>query len=323
MKLDDLLADAALPQPEVDLDGALADVARRGQRRRHLVATTLVASVITVVATSAAVAWSVSRSDSDRVLATADDPSATDGSEQTTPSDPPRIWRHDEASPGGHDAIVRGWVTYDPELDCLFLLGDDGTRHPVIWPYGTEASADGPGVVLPGGQLARVGDLVEGSGGYGPGASFDIPDDCYQPDGDAAQFNSMDQIRVTPPSLPHVARHSEPGEPGGEQALVEGTLAYLSDSGCFVLTSDDGQQQTHIVWPYGTEPTAEAGPGVVLPDGQTFSLGDWVGGAGGFHDLRTESGYDLDVPEPCLPPPGDTVFVFQPQGTLLDEPSAP
>lgn len=70
-------------------------------------------------------------------------------------------------------AIVAGTLAV---LDggCLGFRDDDGTQTAVVWPSGTTALADGVGVAVPGMGAYRVGDAVEGGGGYGD-AVFEGP----------------------------------------------------------------------------------------------------------------------------------------------------
>jgi hypothetical protein len=314
MKLDDLLNEAtdpgSDPGSDLDVDGALADVARRGRRRRHAVATALVASLVTVVATSALVAHH---------LGSTDEPDAVTMADSGEGTDLPRIWRHDEANPLGMMAIVRGTLTYRPERDCFFLIDEGGIERPVVWPYGTQPTADGPGVVLPDGQVATVGDQVEGGGGYLPGRGFDIPDACRAPDGDAAQLNPTGPIEVTRPE-PHISRHEESAGGAGRLAPVQGTLVYWAEADCFLITEPGSISGHPVVWPYGTEATAD-GPGVVLPDGQVARVGDHVRGSGSYNDDRTTA-RSYGVPEACQPT-GVPLAVFNADGPIEVEPSAP
>jgi hypothetical protein len=192
MRLDDLLDEATLPDLDLDPaadDAALADVTRRGRRRRHNVATVLIASVLTVVVASVVI---VDRLDDrpHRGLVVTNAPRALET---------PRVFRHEESTPDGHAAIVRGTVLYRDDLDCFVLQGDDGVEHPVVWPYGTEPTTGaGPGVVLPDGQVVHPGDGAEGGGGYVDGEAFGVPDACAPADGDSAVFNSQGPIEVEP-----------------------------------------------------------------------------------------------------------------------------
>ena len=62
-------------------------------------------------------------------------------------------------------AIVSGEITMDGE--CLYLQREDpAIRYPVVWPDGVRWNAEVPGVELPSGELAKIGDIVYGGGGY-------------------------------------------------------------------------------------------------------------------------------------------------------------
>lgn len=105
---------------------------------------------------------------------------------------------------GGMDAIVSGIVEIDQETDCVWLSDPSGARYPVIWPVGTTAQSNPPGIVLTSGQVVVTGDRVEGGGGYiDAAASTDglglepFPAACVQV-GDAASFNPGSSITVTP-----------------------------------------------------------------------------------------------------------------------------
>ena len=68
----------------------------------------------------------------------------------------------------------------EPEGECLYLIdGDDddpnSSRDLVVWPAGTKWQADLVGVVLPNGDVALLGEVVEGGGGYhGPDYVLDL-----------------------------------------------------------------------------------------------------------------------------------------------------
>jgi hypothetical protein len=101
-------------------------------------------------------------------------------------------------------AIVSGIVEIDQETGCVWLSDPSGARYPVIWPVGTTAQANPPGIVLTGSQVVVTGDRVEGGGGYvDAAASTDglglepFPAACVQV-GDAASFNPGSPITVTP-----------------------------------------------------------------------------------------------------------------------------
>jgi hypothetical protein len=55
------------------------------------------------------------------------------------------------------------------------------TDEAVVWPEGTTGTSDGPGVVLPDGSIARVGDRITGTGGHHAGTiaeSYGIAPEC-------------------------------------------------------------------------------------------------------------------------------------------------
>lgn len=82
---------------------------------------------------------------------------------------------------------------------------------------------------------------------------------------------------------------SESREIGGMDARVRGTVADLGGCVGFV----DGERSYLVVWPRGTEATAEE----VVVDGHSIRLGDEVDGAGGYLSPRT-SGFPR-IPESC------------------------
>ena len=98
------------------------------------------------------------------------------------------------------DAIVEGAIEVDVDLGCLWLSTPDGSRHPVVWPFGTESRADPFVVVLPDGSTASPGDVVSGGGGYVDATAATtgmepFPDLCVQ-DGQAAVFNADSELVV-------------------------------------------------------------------------------------------------------------------------------
>ncbi|BDZ55148.1 hypothetical protein [Agromyces marinus] len=72
------------------------------------------------------------------------------------------------------DAIVAGTLTRT-ENGCLALDDLDGL-HVLEFPYGTTLADDGETVEVPGLGPLRIGDAVEGGGGYLDVA--DAPDEC-------------------------------------------------------------------------------------------------------------------------------------------------
>jgi hypothetical protein len=110
---------------------------------------------------------------------------------------------HDTDPGGGADAIVSGVVEIDQETGCVWLSDTAGGRAPVVWPLGTRAESDQPGIRLSDGQVVRPGDQVEGGGGYidanaaTSGSGLEpFPDDCVHV-GEAAVFNADSPITVT------------------------------------------------------------------------------------------------------------------------------
>jgi len=64
------------------------------------------------------------------------------------------------------DAEMQGVLTYDESTRC-FLLDDEGYATAVVWPTGTTLAGGQPvGVVVPDVGDVRVGDRVEGGGGF-------------------------------------------------------------------------------------------------------------------------------------------------------------
>ena len=114
-------------------------------------------------------------------------------------------FRVHDSDPGyGLDAIVTGIVEVDLDAGCIWLSDPDGSRYPAVWPLETVAQADPFGIVLADGQRVRVGDRVEGGGGYvdadaaTSGSGLEpFPGACVQV-GEAAVFNADAPISVTP-----------------------------------------------------------------------------------------------------------------------------
>lgn len=63
-------------------------------------------------------------------------------------------------------ALIEGSILY--EGDCLYMEDDEviPRRSQVLWPYGTSWQEEPPGIVLPSGELVRVGGTISGGGGY-------------------------------------------------------------------------------------------------------------------------------------------------------------
>lgn len=78
---------------------------------------------------------------------------------------------------GGPDAIVAGTLAV---LDggCLGFRGEDGSQLAVVWPSGTTALPDAVGVDVPGMGAYRLGEAVEGGGGYGGVPFQDVVVEC-------------------------------------------------------------------------------------------------------------------------------------------------
>ena len=83
--------------------------------------------------------------------------------------------------------------------------------------------------------------------------------------------------------------------------LVEGVLTYDDTHGCFLL--ELGGNAYPVVWPNGTEGEAD-GPGVVLADGTTVRVGQYVSGGGGLYNADAYPG-DAVIPPECVPPSGE------------------
>ena len=100
---------------------------------------------------------------------------------------------------------------------------------------------------------------------------------------------------------------------GGEEALLEGVLAFDGD-GC--VRVDD----VVLLWPFGSRWQAE--PPAVLVDGLVLVEGDRIAAGGGFHDADdvgrwTESDEVAEYLRDCGALPGDGVFVIQHPVELL------
>ncbi len=110
-----------------------------------------------------------------------------------------RVFRHEVPIRGGQDAFVQGELAYDETHDC-FLLRRDGATYPVVWPAGTEGTADGPGVRLADGTTVRVGDQVAGGGGFHQAEPYledvTLPAECVPASGEVAVFNATEVLEV-------------------------------------------------------------------------------------------------------------------------------
>lgn len=63
------------------------------------------------------------------------------------------------------EAMITGTLTLT-ESGCFALEDSDGTILPMLFPFGTRLSVDGETIHVPGLSPLRVGDDVEGGGGY-------------------------------------------------------------------------------------------------------------------------------------------------------------
>lgn len=114
---------------------------------------------------------------------------SADGSEPV-----PRVWIFPNAG-NGEQAGLGGTLAYDPEIDCFFM---EESGEAIVWPEGTVGTADGPGVVLPTGETARVGDRISGGGGHHPGSAasqYGIASECVTEELTVFQF---EEIAVEP-----------------------------------------------------------------------------------------------------------------------------
>jgi hypothetical protein len=181
--------------PTVDTEAAGTAFRRQRRRARSMRRGTWAAAAVTVmIAGTVAVVANVYDDDSPVVAG----PSG----------EVPTVWVREPTPPGdGLAARVGGFLTRDAEHDC-FLVGAGDDTYPVVWPAGSVGTADGPGVVLPGGEIARVGDLVTGDGGYIPGVvdEYGIPAACRSANGDVVVYNPNAEVTVdpTPPSVSSV-----------------------------------------------------------------------------------------------------------------------
>ena len=121
--------------------------------------------------------------------------------------DGPVIFSGSNPDNSGEDALISGIVSLEGE--CLYLMGDDNdpnsSRDLVVWPAGTKWQADPAGVVLPNGDVALLGDVVEGGGGYhGPDDVLDLAGEeaaalagrCAGPGKGVAIFNRESDVEI-------------------------------------------------------------------------------------------------------------------------------
>lgn len=96
---------------------------------------------------------------------------------------------------GGNAALVGGRLVVDGDCVLLDQERGDGTRFPVVWPFGTEVVGDDPLVLaLPSGTRLEEGGTVTGGGGYlSPAAAgVEVPSSCLDVHGEVAVFNPDD-----------------------------------------------------------------------------------------------------------------------------------
>ncbi len=121
--------------------------------------------------------------------------------------DGPVIFSGSNPDNSGEDALISGIVSLEGE--CLYLMGDDNDpnspRDLVVWPAGTKWQADPAGVVLPNGDVALLGEVVEGGGGYhGPDYVLDLAGEeaaalaerCAGPGQGVAIFNRESDVEL-------------------------------------------------------------------------------------------------------------------------------
>jgi len=124
----------------------------------------------------------------------------------------PRVWLF-PATGSGEQAGLGGTLAYDAAADCL-LMEESGEA--IVWPEGTVGTADGPGVVLPDGSIARVGDRLSGGGGHHPGtvaSAYGIAPECVT---DSLMVFQFDEIKVNEDSPdPNVSSTTEPPSASG------------------------------------------------------------------------------------------------------------
>lgn len=99
---------------------------------------------------------------------------------------------------GGMDALVVG--TFATANGCVLLEAGE-TKYPVVWPSGTTVAGTDPLVIkLPSGEHVRLGDQLEGGGGYlkAEQLGIDVPRACLNEYGEIAVFNSDDDPVINP-----------------------------------------------------------------------------------------------------------------------------
>ena len=213
--------------------------------------------------------------------------------------DLPTVWAQ-EPSPSaeGMAALVLGTVQYDAGNGC-FLLDQGELSYPVVWPAGTVGTAEGPGVVLPDGHIARVGDEVRGGGGYLDVADqFGIPAACRLSPSEVAVFNPNEDVEVNPPP--------EVPDPEPTCAEIEAFADQLVDTGIR----------------YDYQPSAS--PEALFADSDLVLFGTLTGG----FDVRPGEpygfvGYEVDVSVIYKGPPGaditDPLTIWVPVGAIADD----
>lgn len=124
----------------------------------------------------------------------------------------PRVWLF-PSNGSGEQAGLGGTLAYDADADCFFM---EGWGEAIVWPEGTVGTADGPGVVLPDGSIARVGDRISGGGGHHPGtvaSAYGIAPECVT---DSLMVFQFDEIKVNDDNAtPNVSTTTEPPSASG------------------------------------------------------------------------------------------------------------
>ncbi len=158
----------------------------------------------------------------------------------------PTVWAQDPTpSAEGMAAEVTGTLRYDSENDC-FLLDQGELSYPVVWPAGTVGAITGPGVVLPDGQAARVGDELYGGGGYLDVADdYGIPDACLPDTREVAVYNPNEAVAVNTGTDGNDERH---GRVAGRFLAVGGPYGTAETplSGTITATSMGGGNTTVV-----------------------------------------------------------------------------
>jgi heat shock protein HslJ len=171
---------------------------------------------------------------------------------------------------------------------------------------------------------AEIEGQIEGNrltltapGGYGLSFTADPVDDAPATETTMPEptppETSVAELDVTGGVDGPVVYAAQPLDAGGEDALIEGTVAFDSD-GCVRI--DD----VVVLWRFGARWQAE--PAAVLVDGLVIADGDRIAAGGGFHDIDnldfwTENDEVLQQLTDCLARSGGGVFVIQHPVELL------